>query len=377
MHQSSGTRTDPPRSRAPLEDLDAIAESYAGTRVHRSAAERARLREQMIRAALPFAGRLARRYRNRGELAEDLEQVARLGLVKAVDRYDPGRGSFTAYAITTITGELKRHFRDHTWDVHVPRRVQDLSLAVTRATAELHQNHRHPTVAQLAVHCDVTEQEVTAARLSAAAYRSASLNTPVGQGGAELGDLFGAVDTDVELVENRLTVAHLIARLPARERLLLTMRFYGNRTQAEMAAEIGMSQMHVSRLLSRALSWLREAMLTDVVPRWRADDDESGLEVTTAMVRDGVLEVRVAGEVDRDNAHILSDLLLDAVRRTPAGQPVVVQMARMPMLDSAGIAALTAVHEAARVRGVPVTVTGLQPHVRHLVMISGLRALLP
>jgi RNA polymerase sigma-B factor len=225
MYQSSGIRTAAPDNRTPLEDLDAIAEVYAAAREHRSADEKALLREQMIRSALPFAGRLARRYRHRGEASEDLEQVARLGLVKAVDRYDPGRGSFTAFAVTTITGELKRHFRDHAWDVHVPRRVQDLSLAVTRATTLLQQNPHQPTAAEIAMHCDVTEDELVTARLSAAAYRSASLNIPIGDGG-ELGDLFGEPDTAVDLVDDRLTAAHLIARLPARERQLLAMRFY-------------------------------------------------------------------------------------------------------------------------------------------------------
>jgi RNA polymerase sigma-B factor len=268
MQRSVGIQSSVPSGRAPLEDLDAIAELYAAARAHGSAEDKARLREQMIRSALPFAGRLARRYRSRRELPEDLEQVARLGLVKAVDRYDPDRGSFTAYAVMTIVGELKRHFRDHSWDVHVPRRVQDLSLAVSRTTALLQQDQHQPTDAELAVHCDVTPDELVAARMSAAAYRSASLNTPIGDGGAELGDLIGETDAAVDLVDDRLTVAYLIARLPARERQLLAMRFYGNRTQAEIAAELGVSQMQVSRLLSRALSWLRAAMLSDAVPRW-------------------------------------------------------------------------------------------------------------
>jgi RNA polymerase sigma-B factor len=376
MQRSSVTPRAVPSSRAPLEDLDAIAELYAAAREHSSADDKARLREQMIRSALPFAGRLARRYHSRGELPEDLEQVARLGLVKAVDRYDPDRGSFTAYAILTIMGELKRHFRDHTWGVHVPRRVQDLSLSVSRTTAALQQDQHGLTDAELAVHCDVTEDEIAEARLSAAAYRSTSLNAPIGDGSAELGDLIGQPDAPVDLVDDRLTAAHLIARLPARERQLLGMRFYGNRTQAEIAAELGLSQMHVSRLLSRALSWLRAAMLSDAVPRWQADNDPDRLEITTGMVADGAIEVRVAGEVDRDNAHVLSDLLLGTVRRAAAGQPVVIDLARMPLLDAAGVAVLASVHEAARVRGVPVTATGLQPHVRHIAMVSGLRAML-
>jgi RNA polymerase sigma-B factor len=149
------------------------------------------------------------------------------------------------------------------------------------------------------------------------------------------------------------------------------------RTQADIAAEMGVSQMHVSRLLSRALSWLREAMLTDAVPPWPADAGEHRLGVTTRTVAGGgTTEVSVTGEVDRDNAHVLSDILLEVVRRTTAGQAVAVDLARIPLLDSAGIAVLTSVHEAARVRGVPVTVTGLQPHVRRVAMISGLRTML-
>jgi len=117
-----------------LEDLDAAALDFAGRSSTASAAEVAVLRDELTRYCLPFASRLARRYRGRGEPLEDLEQVARLGLVKAIDRYDPDRGSFTAYAVITISGEIKRHFRDKTWGVHVPRRVQDLSLEVGHAT---------------------------------------------------------------------------------------------------------------------------------------------------------------------------------------------------------------------------------------------------
>ncbi len=372
MRQSTGTR---PAST--LEDLDAIAEEYAGAWQRSAGPRRARLREDMIGAALPFAGRLARRYRHSGEPSEDLEQVARLGLVKAVDRYAPGRGSFTAYAIITITGELKRHFRDRTWGVHVPRRIQDLGLEVTRARALLHQQlGRTPTDAELADACAVEEKQVVDARMSVAGYRSASLNIPVADGSAELGDLFGALDPDVGLVDDRLTVQHLIARMPERERRLLTLRFYGNRSQAEIAADLGMSQMHVSRLLSRALGRLREAMLTDGVPRWSAGEADTRLDVTTTVTAAGAVRVRITGEVDRDNAHELREAMLSALRRVGPGRAVLVDLARVPLLDAAGVAALVAVHEAARVRDVTVTVTGLQPHVRRIVAVSGLRSLL-
>ena len=373
MQETIGART-----RSPLEDLDTIAERYADAWQRCAGPERARLREEMIRSALPFAGRLAGRYRNRGEPADDLEQVARLGLVKAVDRYAPERGSFTAYAVTTIVGELKRHFRDRTWAVQVPRRLQDLGLAVGHATAVLRQEHgRAPTDAEVAALCGVDAEEVTAARLGTAGYRSLSLNVPVGDGGTELGDLYGGPDPDTGLVEDRLTVRDLIARLPARERRLLTLRFYGNLSQAEIAADLGMSQMHVSRLLSRALGWLRTAMLTDTVPRRLAEEDEeSRLSIGTEMTAAGAVWIRVAGEVDRDNAHELSDAALHTVRRIPPRQAVVLDLAGVPFLDAAGVAALVTVHEAARVRDVTVTVTGLRPHVRTIVAVSGLRSLL-
>src|SRR4051812_39281759 len=134
-----------------FENLDEAAEQYAGRALQLGQAERLELRDQLIDRCLPFARRLAGRYRNRGEPVDDLEQVACLGLVKAVDRYDPGRGSFTAYAMATVTGEIKRHFRDRTWGVHVPRRLQDLSLAIGQGTTVLTGSlARTPTVPELA-----------------------------------------------------------------------------------------------------------------------------------------------------------------------------------------------------------------------------------
>jgi RNA polymerase sigma-B factor len=253
-----------------LEDLDAAALAYAGRRAGASQAELDAAREDLVRYCLPFAGRLARRYRGRGEYLDDLEQVARLGLVKAVDRYDPERGSFTAYAVITISGELKRHFRDRTWGVHVPRRVQDLSLEVGHASMLLTSTlARTPTVGELADRLGVPEAAVLEAVESAAGYSPASLNAPVAEDGAlEFGDLLGDVDGYLESVTDKLTVTDLLLRMPARERRMLALRFYGNRTQAEIADELGISQMHVSRLLSRALTWLREAMLSDDPPDW-------------------------------------------------------------------------------------------------------------
>src|SRR5690349_8121240 len=202
---SAHVRGQPPGERA-LEDLDEAALGFAARFVRAGVAERAELREDLVARCLPFAGRLARRYRGRGEALEDLEQVARLGLVKAVDRYNPQRGSFTAYAIITISGEIKRHFRDKTWGVHVPRRIQDLSLEVGHASMVLTNTlSRTPTIAELAARLEVTERAVLEAVESSAGYSPASLNAPMsgGDGDAEFGDLLGGADADLELIDDK------------------------------------------------------------------------------------------------------------------------------------------------------------------------------
>ncbi|WP_341715980.1 SigB/SigF/SigG family RNA polymerase sigma factor [Micromonospora sp. FIMYZ51] len=276
MFGQTSTTTPPPTDRG-LEDLDSAALAYAARIEGLPPERRQEARDDLVRFALPFAGRLARRYRGRGEPLEDLEQVARLGLVNAVDRYDPERGSFTAYAAITIVGEIKRHFRDRTWGVHVPRRLRDLILEVGQATAALTSElSRAPTVAELSKRLETPEEEILAALESAAGYSPASLNAPVGgESSAEFGDLVGESDIALESVDDRVTVSGLLHRLPWRERRILAMRFYGNQTQAEIAARFGISQMHVSRLLSRALTWLRQAMLADTPPPWQNGPAES------------------------------------------------------------------------------------------------------
>lgn len=363
-----------PRSASTFEDLDAIAQKYIRDAADLPEYERRRMRDALVDRSLPFARRVAGRYRNRGESIEDLGQVASLGLIKAVDRYDPARGSFTAYAVATISGEIKRHFRDRTWGVHVPRRLQDLGLAVghgrTTLTARL---ARTPTAAELAAHLQVAEGEVNAAIASSAGYTPASLNTPAGEGGtAEIGDLIGDADPDLALVEDRLTVSRLLLCLPDRERQLLALRFYGNHTQSEIAGQLGISQMHVSRLLTRALAWLREAMISDTPPVWDGgadhQDDRLGLTITACA---GTVRVQVRGEVDRDNADQLRRALLDAVGARVVHH-VVVDFAAVPLMDAAGIGVLIAVYDAARVRDTRLRVVGLRPHVARLVAVSGL-----
>jgi RNA polymerase sigma-B factor len=362
-----------------LEDLDAAAIAYAESFTTAAPSKRTVLRDELTRFCLPFAGRLARRYRGRGEPLEDLEQVARLGLVKAIDRYDPERGSFTAYAVITISGEIKRHFRDKTWSIHVPRRIQDLSLEVGHASVVLtNALSRHPTVAELAERLEVSERAVLEAMESSAGYTPASLNAPVsgGDGTAEIGDLLGSADGDLESVDDKITVSRLLLRLPARERQMLAMRFYGNRTQAEIAAALGMSQMHVSRLLSRALAWLREAMLSDVIPGWEGatPPDHPGMQVSVSRSA-GTLTVAIRGEIDRDTADRLRICLRHAV--SMAGRDrLVVDLSAVPLVDAAAVAVLLDAAAAASVADVPLRLSGAQPYVSRILAVSGIAKLL-
>jgi RNA polymerase sigma-B factor len=222
---------------------------------------RARLRADVIEAWLPLAQHLANRFSGRGEPMDDLMQTAAVGLIKAVDKFDPERGvDFAAYAIPTIIGEIKRHFRDRTWDIRVPRRLQELRLSLSEATSTLMQRlGRSPTVADLAEHIGVGEEEVLEGLEGARAYNAVSLSTPTSDGDhtTELGDLLGAEDREYELAELRVALGPALAALDQREQRILTLRFYGNMTQSQIAEQIGVSQMHVSRLLGRALAKLR------------------------------------------------------------------------------------------------------------------------
>ncbi|MFI7428157.1 SigB/SigF/SigG family RNA polymerase sigma factor [Micromonospora sp. NPDC049836] len=223
--------------------------------------ERPALRNQVIEAWLPLANHLAARYSGRGEPTGDLAQTAALGLIKAVDRFDASRGvDFAGFAIPTILGEIKRHFRDRTWNIRVPRRLQELRLRISEANGTLTQTlNRAPTVADIAAHLDITEEEVLEGLEGARAYNAVSLSTPIGDGesATELGDTLGAEDNEYELAELRASLGPALATLDEREQKILTLRFYGNLTQSEIAARVGVSQMHVSRLLARALTKLR------------------------------------------------------------------------------------------------------------------------
>ncbi|GAB7048499.1 sigma-70 family RNA polymerase sigma factor [Catenuloplanes indicus] len=359
------------------QDLDARAEQYVRARAAAGEAERARLRDDFIRSSLAFAGRLASRYYGRGEPAEDLDQVARIGLIKTINRYDASRGSFTAFAVVTIRGELRRHFRDHTWGVHVPRRMQDLGLDLNRATGTLAARFaRVPTDDELAGFLGVGEADVRAARASLAAYLPVSLNRQLDVvEEAEFGDLFGAADPSLAAVDDRAAMTRLLLRMPQRDRRLLALRYWGNLTQTEIAEQFGVSQMQISRLLARALAWLRTALLTDTVPPWPGATDEPEVRVVLYSGPGRLRHARVYGEIDRDNAAELRARLLAALC---AGRPttMVVDLTGVPSMDAAGLSALVAVHTAAHGRGVRLRVVGAAPHLAGLMGAIGLGFLL-
>ncbi|MER5729723.1 RNA polymerase sigma factor SigF [Streptomyces sp. NPDC002138] len=228
--------------------------------------ERAELRNRLVRMHLPLVEHLARRFRNRGEPLDDLTQVATIGLIKSVDRFDPERGvEFSTYATPTVVGEIKRHFRDKGWAVRVPRRLQELRLALTTATAELSQQHqRSPTVHELAERLGISEEDVLEGLESANAYSTLSLDVPdTDDESPAVADTLGSEDEALEGVEYRESLKPLLEGLPPREKRILLLRFFGNMTQSQIAQEVGISQMHVSRLLARTLAQLREKLLVE------------------------------------------------------------------------------------------------------------------
>ncbi len=226
-----------------------------------------RAREALIERYLPLARRLARRYQRTEEPMDDLVQVASLGLIKAVDRFDAGREIlFSSYAVPTILGELKRHFRDRTWSVRVPRDLQELALRIDQAVSALSANSgRAPAVVEIAEAVGVSEERVLDAMEAAGAYHAGSLDAPRGsrQGedsGETLADSLGADESGFERAEDRATLEPLLAHVSARERLVLQMRFAEGMTQAEIGDRIGVSQMQVSRLIRQALARLRAGL---------------------------------------------------------------------------------------------------------------------
>ena len=217
------------------------------------------VRGELVERFLPLARRLAGRYGYSDEPYDDLVQVASIGLIKAIDRFDPARGlRFSSFAVPTILGELKRHFRDRGWALHVPRTIQDRTLRITRTTERMGATlGRAPTAAELGEALGLTAEEVIEAEAASSAYRTDSLDAPGDEDGAPLVDLIGADDEQFALVEERTTLAVSWRALPRAQRQVLRLRFVEDLTQREIGERIGYSQMHVSRLLRDAIATLQ------------------------------------------------------------------------------------------------------------------------
>jgi RNA polymerase sigma-B factor len=221
-----------------------------------------RLRNELVESHLGLAHQLARRFASRGETYDDLVQVASLALVRSVDRFDPERGvEFSTFATRTIIGELKRHFRDKGWAIRAPRRIQELYLELGPAIEALTQQHgRPPTVGEMARAVGSSEEAVLEAIEAGQSYRTTSIDAPDRQEGTIAGRL-GDIDSGFVGTEDRMLLAISLAQLPERERTILNLRFVDGLTQSEIAERVGISQMHVSRLLAASLSTLRESVV--------------------------------------------------------------------------------------------------------------------
>src|SRR5215218_6765706 len=266
--ESIGDRTDKSRQGGPpaypsSEERAARADEDRRLliRYHREGDPAAR--EQLVERFLPLARQLARRYQRGGEPLDDLIQVASLGLLKAIDRFDPARETaFSSFAVPTILGELKRHFRDKGWSVRVPRDLQEMAVRVERMADEMSRElGRAPTPAEIAERTGATLEQVLEAREAAGAYRAVSLDRPRSEeeeDGESYGDAFGVEDPGFGLAEDSATVERLMRVLSEREREVLRLRFEEDLTQSEIGQRVGVSQMHVSRLIRQSIARLRE-----------------------------------------------------------------------------------------------------------------------
>lgn len=224
-----------------------------------------RHRDRIVERCLPLADHIARRFDGRGEPRDDLVQVARVGLVNAVIRFDVETGSdFVSFAVPTIMGEVRRHFRDNSWSVKVPRRLKELHLRLGAATSELSQRlGRAPTATELAAELDMDREEVVEGLIAGSSYNTLSIDSG-GSGSDEdapaIVDTLGDVDLSLDQIENREALRPLLAALPERERTVLLLRFFESLTQTQIAERVGISQMHVSRLLAKSLTRLRNEL---------------------------------------------------------------------------------------------------------------------
>ncbi len=224
-----------------------------------------RQRDKIVERCLPLADHIARRFEGRGEPRDDLVQVARVGLVNAVIRFDVNAGSdFVSFAVPTIMGEVRRHFRDNSWSVKVPRRLKELHLRLGAATADLSQRlGRAPTATELAAELGMERDEVVEGLVAGSSYNTLSIDTGGGSDDDDaraIADTLGDVDAGLDRIEDREALRPLLEALPERERMVLVLRFFESMTQTQIAERVGISQMHVSRLLAKSLTRLRDQL---------------------------------------------------------------------------------------------------------------------
>ncbi len=228
--------------------------------------EYSRQRGRIVDRCLPLADHVASHFARRGEGLDDLTQVARLGLMNAINRFDPAKGpSFIGFAIPTMMGEVRRYFRDHSWGMRVPRRLRELHVQIGRATSDLTQKlGRAPTAAELSKVLEVPHEEIVECLVAGDAYRLDSLDAPLGSASSGtprlVADSVGNIDPQIEHITNREAVRALVTALPQRERQVLHMRFFESMTQSQIAERIGVSQMQVSRILANTLRCLRDQL---------------------------------------------------------------------------------------------------------------------
>ncbi|MGW4481376.1 SigB/SigF/SigG family RNA polymerase sigma factor [Rhodococcus triatomae] len=227
-------------------------------RLARHPADADRIRTEIVTRALPLAEHIARRFRGRGESYDDLVQVARIGLLNAVNRFDVTRGTdFVSFAVPTIMGEVRHHFRDVGWAMRVPRRLKELHLEIGKAVEVLSQRlGRSPSAGEIAAELGADPHEIAEAMIAGSAYQTVSMDSPIADD-VPLVDTIGSDDLALEAAEGYATVEPALARLPERERTIVILRFFGGLTQSQIAERMGISQMHVSRLLAKTLDDLR------------------------------------------------------------------------------------------------------------------------
>jgi RNA polymerase sigma-B factor len=264
---SSGATTTAPSARSRHDDYAHLApylREFAATAADDP--RRAVLRDHLVAGYQPVVRHIARRFAGRGEPLEDLEQAGSVGLIGAVDRFEPERGvDFLSFAVPTITGSVRRHFRDHAWAMRVPRRLKDIQSSINSVIGPLSQElERAPRPSEIAARLGVGVEEVLQGLEARHAYRSDSLDYLDSDGESSLSERIGDLDAGLENVECRETLGPLLDALPERERTILLLRFFGNQTQTQIAEAVGLSQMHVSRLLAQTLRSLREKLTDDL-----------------------------------------------------------------------------------------------------------------